>query len=345
MSPRIAYLASIVVAFAAASLPTRAWSAPPRERIEVVVSAEVDATSRFDSAIRAQLVDVADLVGVDDPGAPTLRVQIARTSAGLEVVLLDARGAALTKPRLLEGDDEVAASAAGAIVRAYVVAKEENRPTVAAPPSTPPEPVRPRVAAVVPTKSRSEVGSVDTGTKRSARHVFRLGALYTGASYASALPWQSGGRLEGSIALGSSAYVGLGYALLPGATVSTPEVDLRISRHGPGAFVGAEVIGERFGVGLDLGAAIDVSSRSTTRAAVGLDATADATYASASFTLRGHGRLRLPEGTSLALDLAPALELCPGAPSFALGGEGASALLAPRAARFRLDVGGTFDAF
>lgn len=342
MSVRIAHVASVVVALAAASLSTRAWAAPVRERIDVTVPAEVDASSRFDSAIRAQLVDVADLVGANDPGAPTLRVQIARTASGLELVLLDARGVALTKPRLLDGDDEVAASAAGAIVRAYVVAKEENGPAAAAPASAP-EPVRPRVPAVVPTKARAETGSADTGTKRSARPLLRLGALYTGASYATALPWQSGGRLEGSIALGSSAYVGLGYALLPGATVSTPEVDLRISRHGPGAFVGAEVIGERFGVGLDLGAALDVSSRSTTRAAVGLDATTDATYASASFSLRGHGRLRLPEG--IALDLAPALELSPGAPSFALGVEGSPALLAPRAARFRLDVGGTFDAF
>ena len=340
MSVRIAHVVSIVVALAAASSPTRALAAPFRERIDVIVPAEVDATSRFDSAIRAQLVDVADLVGADHAGAPTLRVQIARTSAGLELVLLDADGVALTKPRLLEGDDEVAASAAGAIVRAYVVAKEETSPL---PAESRPEPPRPRVPAAAPTPPRTETRSADTGTKRSTRRLLRLGASYTGASYASALPWQSGGRIEGSLALGSTAYVGLGYALLPGATVSTSEVDLRISRHAPGVFVGAEVLGERFGAGLDLGAAIDVSSRSTTRAAVGLDATTDATYASASFTLRGHGRLRLPEG--LALDLAPALELCPGAPSFALGVEGSPALLAPRAARFRLDVGGTFDVF
>ncbi len=340
MLDRIAYATLIVAAVSAASVPTRAWATPGRERIDVVVPTEVDASSRFDSAIRAQLVDVADLVGANDPGAPTLRVQIARTTAGLELVLLDARGAALTKPRLLEGDDEVAASAAGAIVRAYVVAKEETSPPPAV---TTPEPPRPRGTAALPAKTRTETSSADTGTKRSARHLLRLGALYTGSSYASALPWQSGGRIEGSLALGSSAYVGLGYALLPGATVSTPEVDLRISRHGPGAFVGVEALGERFGVGLDLGAALDVSSRSTTRASVGLEATSDATYASASFTLRGHARLRLPEG--LALDLAPALELSPGAPSFALGGEGSPALLAPPPARFRLDVGGTFDAF
>lgn len=339
MFARFAHATLIAVAMVAASAEP-AWAAPGRERIDVIVPTEVDASSRFDSAIRAQLVDVADLVSANDPGAPTLRVQIARTASGLELTLFDARGEALTKPRRIEGDDEVAASAAGAIVRAYVVAKGENGPSSAV---VPPEPPRPPVAAPVPTPARPETRSVELGAKRSARHLLRLGAMYTGNSYASVLPWQSGGRIEGSLALGSAAYVGLGYALLPGATVSTSEVDLRISRHGPGAFVGAEVLGERFGVGGDLGAAIDVSSRSTTRAATGLDATTDATYASASFTLRGHGRLRLREG--IALDLAPALELSPGAPSFALGVEGSPALLTPRTARFRLDVGGTFDAF
>jgi hypothetical protein len=340
MRARIAE-ASLLVAMAVLALPTRSWAAPTRERIDVSVPPEVDASSRFDSAIRAQLVDVADLVGPADPGAATLRVQIARTPAGLELSLLDAGGAALTKPRLLEGDDEVAASAAGAIVRAYVVAKDERSPE---PPPEPPRAPAPRpVIAPAPATIRSEPRSVDVGTKRSARSTLRIGALYTGTSYASALAWQNGGRIEASLALGSAAYVGLGYAFSPGATVSTPEVDVRIARHGPGAFVGVEVFGQRFGAGLDLGAAIDVSSRSTTRAAVGLDATSDSTYASAAFTLRGHGRLRLRDG--LALDLAPALELAPGAPSFALGVEGSPALLAPRTARFRLDVGGTFDAF
>lgn len=337
MFARFAHATLIVVAFVAASGP--AWAAPGRERIDVSVPTEVDASSRFDSAIRAQLVDVADLVSTNDPGAPTLRVQIARTVSGLELTLLDARGEPLTKPRLLEGDDEVAASAAGAIVRAYVVAKGENSPSSA---SGPPEPPRPRVL-VVPTQPLGETRPVDQRSHRSARNLLRLGVLYTGASYASALPWQSGGRIEGSLALGSVAYVGVGYALLPGATVSTPEVDLRISRHGPGAFFGAEVLGGRFGAGADLGAAIDVSSRSTTRAAVGFDATTDATYASAAFMVRAHGRLRLPEG--LAIDLAPAVELAPGSPSFALGVEGSQVLLTPRPVRFRLDVGGTFDAF
>ncbi len=326
-------------------VPRLAFGAADAARVRIELSPElgIDQKSRIDSAIRAQVADVASVTDgapvndADTVHRATVIVRVEPTPSGLAVTLADAAGRSPAKRRTIEGDDEVAASAAGAIARAFVVAlseradeRSEPRPEPAARPS------------FVPPLPR------DTLQKPAERSALRLGAFYTGSTFAPTLPWQSGARVEASIKLATVAYVGAGYAFHPAAAVTAPEASVRITRHAPGLFAGLETQGDTLAFGADLGVAIDATLRATTATSSGLASTGDSTHASPAFTLRGHARLRASGRGGhggLALDLAPTVELAPGGRSMVVDGAGPTVLLAPSVARFRLDLGGTFDGF
>jgi hypothetical protein len=305
----------------------------PRVRIEVTAVLDTDEAARLESAIRAQLADVAELPKPDDVRAAQLVVRVARAGSGLVVTLVDEAHPSATRPRTIEGADEVSASTAGAIARAFVVAFGEQTalPVPVAKPSS--VPVESRPAPMLPR---------DALPPNDRRGAFRVGALYTGTTFAPTLPWQSGARLEASLALGRFAYAGLGYAFHPGASVASPEATVRITRHSPGLFAGAETTFGALTLGADAGLGLDTTLRATTATSSAFAGTADTTVASASFAFRAHAKVRPTESHVFGFDLAPTLEVAPGGRTMVVAGA-TDALLAPASARFRLDVGGTFE--
>lgn len=338
MRVRVAFVVAMGVLLPAAA---RA-AARPHVHVRVDATLDTTAAARLGSAIEAQVRDVADVVGQDDGGAIVVRVS--RTSDGVVVTLVDASGATLGRPRVLTGDDEVVASSAGAIVRAHVVAAETAAPPPRAPeaPAPAPRPASPPVPAArdaAPATPRSEAAP------HLAPGTVRFGAYYTGATFAPELAWQSGVRLEGSVRASRLAYVGVGYALSPGVTLSGAGADVRVTRHSAAAFVGLESTGLPFALAVDVGAGLDVMLRSTTATSASLAATGSATHPSPLLALRAHGRLRAPGGSGLALDVAPTFEAAPGGRSLVVSDGTTTELLVPNEARFRLDVGGTFDGF
>ena len=337
MRTRVWRLATLGLGFSVAALPKVGGAAEnlPRVRIEVTANLAPEEATRLESAIRAQLADVAELPKPDDVRPAQLVVRVERAGSGLVVTLVDEAHPLATRPRTIEGADEVSASTAGAIARAFVVAFGEHAASPV-PVTTPSSvPVEKRPAPLLPR---------DALPPNSGRGAFRVGAFYTGTTFAPTLPWQSGARLEASLALGRFAYAGLGYAFHPGASVESAEATVRITRHSPGLFAGAETTFGAFTLGADAGLGLDAMLRTTTATSSAFAGTADTTVASASFAFRAHAKVRPTESHVFGFDLAPTLELAPGGRTLVVAGA-TEALLAPASARFRLDVGGTFEGF
>jgi hypothetical protein len=121
---------------------------------------------------------------------------------------------------------------------------------------------------------------------------------------------------------------------------------VQIARHSAGVFGGMESSGRTWVFGADIGAAIDGTFRSTTTTASGLYPTASTGHASPTFALRVHTRCRVSEIHGLAFDLAPAAELAPAEQDLVIeGSSGTVTVFSPSVARFRLDIGATFDGF
>jgi hypothetical protein len=325
---------------------------------------------RLASAMRAQLPETATLV-LDEGGrgqAGTFFVDVDRVRGGIELRFRDRTGHGVGGPRMVARGGEIGASEAATILRAFVlgvtdgVAAEranEVEPSPRAPsaadatgtPSEPPSarPAEDKPAATAPPSIPTQRSSVENDAAQGDAPIApwrgRLGALYTGTTYGAGLTWQSGARAEAAFAFVSWIYAGVGYAFHPARQVANDEASVRVGRHSAAVFLGLEHMGRAFGVGVDVGAGVDISSRTTDRTATGIASTSDATQVCPTFALRLHGRWRIPEFRSLALDLAPALELAPAERSLIVEGPVTTTLLDPARARFRLDLGGTFDAF
>lgn len=337
MRPAVAHrtaLLGVVLALA----PTLAHAAPPA-RVAIRLDAALgEAESvRLRSVIEAEVRDVATVVSPAE--SPTIVVLVEKSGQGITLSFADARGTIVGKPRSLSGDDEVVASSTGAVVRAHVVAATSERPESPSPVRAAPTPAA-RAAEAPPPKDEAP----RPASPHLAPGTFRVGAYYTGMTYAPELPWQSGIRLEGSVRATRVVYVGAGYALSPGVTLSGAGVDVGVTRHAPCAFVGLESTGATLAFGVDVGVGLDVAVRKTTSTREGLTATASSTFASPVLALRAHGRLR-SAGNGLALDVGPTFEAAPGGRSLVVADTAPVEILGANSARLRIDVGGTFDGF
>jgi len=333
-------IVSLVVAAGVAFPSLAAAAERPLVRIDAAADLAPEDAARLTSAIVSQVADVADVVATADTKALVVRLE--KAGQDVTVTLADGAGRPLGKPRVVTGEGEVAASTAGAIVRAYLVASTSETRAAEPPltrPSAPPAPAPPDGPR------RDAPSSPPTLAPHLAAGTVRFGAYYTGTTVAPELPWQNGVRLEGSVRASRLVYGGLSYAFCPGVTLSRSGVDVRVTRHFVGAFVGLESTGSTFAAGVDVGAGVDVTLRATTNLRSDFVPTAGTTHPSPVLALRAHGRLRAPEVTGLSLDVAPTFEASPGGRAMVLGDLAATPLLTPSEARFRLDVGGTFDGF
>lgn len=352
----------------------RGAGASPNESTRVVLrfSAQVSRAevTRLASAIRAQLGDVATLVD-RITSADDRIVEVDRSDAGLVLRLADGAGRT-SRSRLVADGGEVGASEAASIVRAFVLATAEASANADAPaaetasalpsardgetrvPNATDEPAKDTSSGPTPprvpgptrepspppaTRGATHEHDAPTTSTDAGGHA-RVAALYTGATYAATLPWQSGARLEGAYAFVPSAYVGLTYALHPSATIATESATARVSRQSGAAFVGVEKHRGAWAIGADASFGLEGSSIASSAALTGGGA-----RVAPLFAVRLHGRWRVPGGRGAAVDLAPAFELAPGQEPLTIDANGSSTELALAAARLRLDVGGSFDLF
>ncbi len=356
------WASSIALAWLATAAVARADGAPTLA-VRVAPTVPTADAARFVSAIRAQLG--SDAVVVEDRAGASLVVDVDRTPGGFVVRFGDAGGRATGEPRRVAGSGEIGASEIATIVRAFVVARREttSAPTSsatdadAARPSASeaPAPDAPAaMGAAGPAPAPTAGGAVPRTTEprdapataRVRPWRVRIGAFYTGTSYAGPLPWQSGARIEAAVAVGPGFYGGLGYAFLPPSEIARDGASVRLVRHVGTAFVGVESRGPTWCLGADLGGGLTDTVRTTTTTSAAFAATPDSASFAPIFALRVHGRYRVPQSHGLALDLAPAFELAPGDRDLVVAtGGGATVLVSPSAARARLDVGVTFDGF
>lgn len=359
----------------------RAREGEPRVVVRVAPEIAPAEASRLVSAMRSQLRDTAIVDVGGDPSSATCVVDVERRDprecgGACEGVVIRFGGRARVVPRT----GEIGASEAATIVRAAVVAAIDaagatpEEPSRAEADASTPPPEAPAAEAAPASTSSSAAprpaeaapaaipprGSVQTASERARERPpappaappepwrARFAVLYTGATYAAELPWQSGVRVEGSLALTRGVYAGAAYAFHPPREIAGDLAAVRVSRHAAAAFLGVETSGRVWIVGADAAAGLDDTVRSTSQTSAGLARTADASYAAATFALRLHGRWRPREAYGAGIDVAPAFELAPAGRSLvverAAGGDPAT-LASPAVARLRLDVGGTFDLF
>lgn len=306
--------------------------------------------ARLVSAMRAQLRGTAAIEL--DPGAasPVCAVDVDRTESGIVLRFTDGMGRDAGAPRTVKRGGEIGASEAAAIVRAFVAAEmekenDEERNTAAGPPLLPPS-QEPPDAPPAPTfasdfKDRSPLAEQGIAPARSnPSWRARLAALYTGATYASELPWHSGARIEGAYSFVPGWYGGVTYAFHPNVEMVTETASVRIARNAGAAFVGVESSGLMWAFGADAAVGIEHVMRESAVSKSGGDA-----RIAPLFAMRLHGRWRLPHGRGMAIDVAPTIELAMGQEALVVESKDMATRSVPAMARFRLDVGATFDLF
>lgn len=367
---RRARVARAVVAAAILLAAPPASAGPAETRVVVRFSPQISApeAQRLASAIRAQLRDTAT---VATEGKGIAIIDVDRGEGGIALRFVDAEGATMGEPRAITRTGEVGASEAATVVRAFVIAaveadaqakakanadakantsadaevdaKAKPETETAPPPKAEPVPVEPKADA----PPRSMAAETREPEPPVVPWRARVGLGYTGATYAPQVPWQSGVRIEGALALPAHLYVGAGYAFHPPTEVDTSLASVRVSRHAAGAFGGIESAGRTWIFGGDAGVGFDAAGRATSRTTAGLARTDDATATSVTFALRGHVRFRVPGGRGVGIDLAPTLELAPATQASVIeeGSANLTPVISPMNSRFRLDVGGTFDGF
>lgn len=336
----------------AALVPAFAHARESGTRVVVRFAPQVSTVeaSRLTSAMRAQLGETARVTIEADTTATSSDcvVEVDRSDAGLVLHMTDGSGHTAGRTRFVAHGGELGASEAASIVRGFVLAA--TKPAV---PSLDDEthdealsvPATQWIAALPPpTRLLSSPGPERdraTTTRSPAPWRARVAVLYTGTTYALELPWQSGARLEGAYAFFPGVYGGLTYALHPAAELSTESAPVRVSRHSGALFAGIER-GRTWAIGADAAVGLEGTMLSSTSAAV---LTGAGLRVAPVFALRLHGRWRVPGGRGAALDVAPALELAPGRRRLEVESAASSTQLDFSVARFRVDVGGTYDLF
>ncbi|WP_394828103.1 hypothetical protein [Pendulispora albinea] len=316
---------------------------------------------RLVSAMRAQLLGTASIELESGAVPPACVVEVDRTRSGLVLRFTDGMGRHAGAPRTIVRGGEIGASEAAAIVRAFVAAameqgseaeKGDAENSMAAdanrlPSETPDPPPAPSFAPAAPTlapdfKDRPPPLAEHRLAPSRSRYAWRarIAALYTGATYASELPWQSGARIEGAYSFIPGWYGGVTYAFYPTADMVTESASVRLARSSGAAVVGVESTGPVWAFGADAAAGIERAVRESAALRSGGGARIVPLFA-----MRLHGRWRIPHGGAAAIDVAPTIELALGQEALALESNGMATRSLPAVARFRMDVGATFDFF
>ncbi|HKP60887.1 MAG TPA: hypothetical protein VJV78_29360 [Polyangiales bacterium] len=304
-------------------------------KLSIAPSVPEQQARRLRSAFAAQLIDVAWVQADADPGepAPTYVVLIERTDQGLLLRFADAAGTTLATPRVVEStSDELSASEAASIARAFLVAQAEQAPVT---------PAQAEPASAPPTPALSPAADGDTGTRALASWSGWLSVLYSGTTYAPELAWHSGVTGEAAFKLGVW-YVGASYSFYPTVEITGEPATVHLTQHDFGAFIGVGHAGDALGGSVELGVGLSDTLRATTSAEPELDQLDDSALLSGRALLRVRGRVRILPG--LALDLAPGLEVVVGAHPLVVD-EGAQKtdLLRPNLVRVRCDIGVSVD--
>ncbi|WP_394834972.1 hypothetical protein LVJ94_51580 [Pendulispora rubella] len=307
--------------------------------------------ARLVSAIRAQLRGMAAIEL--DPGALSLAciVDVDRTESGIVLRFIDGMGGDAGAPRLVTRGGEIGASEGAAMVRAFVTAavEKENEAENPAPGALAPTP-HPEPSDAPPFAPPPACASEFTdrapraeraGAPARSRHPWRgrLAAFYTGATYAAELPWHSGARLEGSYSFVPGWYGGVTYAYHPNVEMPTEAASVRVTRSAGAVFAGVESNGLVGAFGADASAGIEHVTRASSVLKGG------GARIVPLFAMRLHGRWRLPYGRGAAIDVAPTIELALGQEALFVESKDTATRSVPAVARFRLDVGVTFDLF
>jgi hypothetical protein len=335
--------------------PHAARALEPTPRVEVQVAPDMLKlrADRIVSAVAGQLIDVADVDAGDAaaPAQPTCVVRIEEGEQGLVLEFADANGVALSEPRIVSRmPDELAASEAATIVRAFVIARIASAATPPAVASEAPPAVASEAAPLVVAQRDRGVDHGPTASNTGSGHSrsdWRAGftLLYTGATYAPELSWQNGVRLEGWAQLTSWLHGGFGYVYHPVVEIPNQLATVQVASHDFDAFAGVGHWTTTFGAGAELGLGLTDTERSTSKVRSSLMGAADSSLLSGVAFLRLRGRVRFPEWPRLALDVAPALEVVTGTHALVIQDRGEVALLSPNRVRARVDVGVSLAVF
>jgi hypothetical protein len=286
--------AALVIA--ALLLLAQALAAAPPRKVVVMLPASVDAARQEAAlgAIRAQLGDLALELVVERPAeVPAdlrdrldLASQAAKTHGAMGVFVLEIERAGdllvyLVEPEarraLVRRVQAPSSDAAGfeelsLIVRSTSSALLEGReigmeqgPELA-PKPPPPEPEAPPPPPPAKPPEKPPERSPSTG---------RLGAFYVGEGYAPEASWQSGLGLRLSGSPDGRLFVGLGYVVFPPVDVDTEAAAARVTRYPGEVFAGYELPLDQVRVGAELGLRVELATRRTLRAGLGLEPTPD----------------------------------------------------------------------
>ncbi|HEY6878186.1 MAG TPA: hypothetical protein VI299_09205 [Polyangiales bacterium] len=301
-----------------------------QERVGLRLEPDVPASlqAKLESAIRGQLVDVGVLVDAD----VTCRVVIARVGDELTLRFQDAAARQVGDVRTLSlAAEELAATEAATMVRAFVLTRERDVATTL----VEPEPASPMRFFALPPVQEVQVPSVRS------RSLGRVSAFYTGNTYASQLRWQRGLRAELALYLRGWLQVGAGYTFHPAVELDLSGARVRLRDHNLSLLAGFGREGARVGIAGDLIVGATDTVRETVQTSGGLVATGESQRWSANTTLRVRVRLRVV--SRMWLEFAPALELAFAQRDLATRIGEEATVLSPRAARLRFDVGASFE--
>jgi hypothetical protein len=316
------------------ALSAQAAAAPaPEPWVELRIGPGMSETraAGIRSSVKAQLIDLArtEPAEASARSSPACVVLIDAGDQGIVLRFTDAAGHPLAPPRSIADDaDELAASEAGSIVRAFLIARDASD----------------RAAPAVEAAHDSLAPPAASG-EMPAPGEWRgwLTAEYSGTHYAPQLRWQSGIAFELGFALSAWLDAGVRYGVYPAAEIGNELAVVRVTRHDAGAWLGVGTRWAAFAGAVELGGGVSDTLRSTEVRTQRLVPVDDSALLSGSAWLRLRGRVYVPGFARLALDLAPAVELVSGAHPLVIRDRAETRLLTPNLVRFRCDLGISLD--
>lgn len=171
---------------------------------------------------------------------------------------------------------------------------EELVPPAPPPPPTPPPPEPPPAARPPP--------PAEPAPAPDSRHGLHLSLGYQGSTFAAEQLWQSGLAVGARWIAPSGLFGGLGYVWFPDSAPDDP-VGIEVRRHPVSAVFGQRLWKGRLAVDLELGLAVDVLTRTTSRTPAGIAPSADSVRFAVAVTPRLRGELELLAPLALYLDL------------------------------------------
>jgi len=312
-------------------------------RLSIARDVPAQLANRIDSSVRGQLGDVGTLV----ESAETCRVQIERDGDALTLRFADVEGRPLGQPRTISlASEELAASEAGTMVRAFVLARVG--PLAVEPQASEPDAARPEQPAAQPQSEGMAKAEAKSTEDRPVAHFapplggpeLRASAFYSGESYAEQLRWRQGMRAELSLRIGRWLQLGASYLYEPPTQLRVNEFTIRIRDHRLGGMLGVGRDGARLGLAGDLLVELARTVRETVSSSAPFAGTNRAGRWGALLVVRVRGRVRIV--SRWWLEVAPALELAVAQRAFAVASGATTSIVSPHVVRGRLDLGASF---